>query len=73
MKHYILLTTAYCLFTAYGIAYAEYDGNRPILIETYPDLCNTASPVERLVEVCNRGRLDPSHLRDVVEDFLNDR
>ena len=45
MKQYLLLTTQYGGYTTYGIGYVEYDGDRPILIETYPDLCHTASPV----------------------------
>ena len=70
MKQYLLLTTQYGGYTTYGIGYVEYDGDRPILIETYPDLCHIALPVERLVESCNRSQLDHYHLRDVIEDFL---
>lgn len=70
MKPYLLLMTRYDVYTTYGIGYVEYDGDRPILIETYPDLCHTSLPVERLVESCNRHQLDHYHLSDVVEDFL---
>lgn len=69
-NHYLLTATTYSDYISYGIAYVEYDDARPILIESYPDLCLTASKVEQLVESCNRGQLDLYHFCDVVEDFL---
>ena len=67
---YLLLETAYAGYVTYGIAYAEYDGARPVLVETYPDLSPLASRVRRLVDACNRDLLPRSALRETVARFL---
>lgn len=67
---YLLIATSYAGFVTYGIAYAEYDGARPVLIETYPDLSPLASRIERLVDACNRDLLPRSALRETVARFL---
>lgn len=49
-------------YTAYGIRYDdEYSIN---------DVSEDKEAVKRLVADCNKYKLDPVHLRDVVEDFL---
>ena len=71
MTPYILISTAYSDMISYGIAYAEYDAGRPILIETYPDLSFRKSQVIKLVEYCNSSNLDHYLLRQTVELFLS--
>ena len=68
-NNYFLITTTYAGFTTYGIAYVEYDVDRPILIETYPDLSPVRCRVERFVDACNRNS-DKCVLCEAVQQFL---
>ena len=69
MLRYVLLSTVFCGNRTYGIGLVEYDGSRPVLIESWPDLSRSVSRVRRFVNACNRLGLDPVHLRDAAEDF----
>ena len=42
-------------------------GNR-----TIKDISTNKKKVERLVELCNKNKLSPIHLDDVIDDFLVD-
>ena len=68
---YLLIATSYAGFVTYGISYAEYDGTRQVLIETYPDLSHLVSRIQRLVDACNRDLLPRCQLRQTVESFLS--
>ena len=68
----------YCLGekrrVAFGIvayAAAEEDGSATV-IASVGDVCAQREPVADLAGLCTALRLDPSHLYDVVEDFLYD-
>ncbi len=59
--------------TAYGIAAyadAETDGTASVL-QSIHDITADREKLLALVETCNRLKLPPMHLRDVVEDFLS--
>ena len=50
-------------YVVYGIKYNdEY---------CFEDISTNQKPVEELADDCNKFSLDPIHLADVVEDFLN--
>ena len=55
------------IYTSYGIG-CEFEGN--LLLEI-KDLSTNKTRVEKLVLLCNDLQLDPIHIDDVVEDFLN--
>lgn len=58
---------------SYGIAVyadAEQDGTGTI-VASITDICTRRQPLEKLVEWCNLLELSPTHLRDVVDDFLS--
>lgn len=69
--HYLLLEDSvtyegktYC---TYGVAEVRLgEGDR----EEYHDLCTDREAVAAFVEKCNKLNLEPIHLKDVVEDFL---
>ena len=56
-------------YSTYGIA-AEKDG---VILERVGDVCSDLDEIAILVEKCNRNKLSPSHLRDVIEDFILSR
>jgi len=56
------------LYRTYGIEVCE-NGDP---VETIQDISLDRDAVAGLVHTCNRERLEPMHLRDVVEDFLED-
>ena len=50
-------------YIVYGIRYnGEY---------CFEDISTNKTAVEELADACNKFSLDPIHLGDVVEDFLN--
>ena len=54
-------------YRSYGIVQAHAEaGHR----EEYRDIGTDRSSVKALVKRCNELRLDPIHLKDVVEDFI---
>ena len=54
-------------YISYGIG-CEIAGELSFAVE---DLCLSKARVENLVDLCNKLNLDPIHIDDVVEDFLN--
>ena len=52
----------------YGIT--AYDVSSDKVVAHIGDITCDKARIEHLVELCNRGKLSPIHLRDVVEDFL---
>ena len=59
--------------TSYGIAVyadADRDGTTTVL-SSVSDVSPDRRPLERLVEWCNLLQLSPTHLRDVIDDFLS--
>lgn len=68
-KHYSIGSN---LRIAYGIvayAIADADGTAT-LFEPVHDVTSDRAGLEKLVHNCNRLKLSPDHLRDVVDDFL---
>lgn len=53
--------------TGYGIAVLDRES---VTISTAHDLSPDESEVTELVKMCNRLKLSPIHLQDVIEDFL---
>lgn len=70
-RRYVIVVTSYVGHRTYGIGLVEYDGRTTVLSSSFPDLSRHAAPVRNLVHTCNRLSLDPEHLRDVVQDFLD--
>ena len=70
MLRYVVLVTKYIGHRTYGIGLVQCEDGYPVLIETYADLSNRRIAVANLVRSCNRKHLDPLHLRDVVQDFI---
>ena len=59
-------------YVSFGIAAVEiYDGIYHI-ITTVHNCCSNIDIASELVEKCNRLKLSPVHLNDIVMDFLND-
>ena len=59
--------------TSYGIAVyadAEHDGTATV-VSSFSDVCSDRRPLDNLVEWCNLLQLSPTHLRDVIDDFLS--
>lgn len=54
-------------YTAFGIAI--YDDHAQIICQI-DDITTDEAAIKCLIEQCNRLRLSPSHLSDVVADFL---
>lgn len=55
-------------YSAYGITVMSEDGE----IVSIPDVSTNYEDMRLLVETCTRECLDPIHLNDVIEDFLDD-
>lgn len=53
--------------TGYGIAALDRES---VTISAAHDLSSNETEVAELVKTCNRLKLSPMHLQDVVEDFL---
>jgi hypothetical protein len=58
--------------TSYGIAvYAGAIGNgTATVIASVHDVTDEKERIDALVALCNRHRLSPEHLHDVIDDFL---
>ena len=59
---------------AYGIAAfadAKQDGTATIVASIH-DITSNRESLSRLVDDCNRLKLSPLHLSDIVEDFLSE-
>ncbi|MBQ9807043.1 MAG: hypothetical protein IJW49_11150 [Clostridia bacterium] len=57
---------------SYGIAVyadAETNGTNTIIASVY-DVSTDRLPLDRLVQWCNLLELSPTHLREVIDDFL---
>lgn len=69
---YILVRDTYSGDTGtrvgYGIAAIDHER---VTISAALDLSSDETKVADLVKKCNRLKLSPIHLQDVVEDFLN--
>ncbi len=58
--------------TAYGIAVCQKEKSGELVpIETISDICCEYESIARLAESCNRLKLSPTHIYEVIEDFLN--
>ncbi len=57
---------------SYGIAaYANADADGTATVfDSVHDITPDKASLEKLVRDCNRLKLSPEHLRDVVDDFL---
>ncbi len=51
-------------YTTYGIGYGD-----EIIHDVYPE----REALERLIEECNTGGVEPVHIYDIVSDFLYER
>ncbi len=60
--------TVYCI-AAY--ADAEEDGTATVLGSVH-DITSDREKLKALADTCNRLKLSPIHLQDVIEDFLDD-
>lgn len=57
-------------YLTYGIVgYEMVNKNRKELIRV-SDVSTDKNKVENLISLCNKERLDPVHIYDVIEDFL---
>ena len=59
--------------TSYGIAVyadADRDGTATV-VSSFSDVSPDRRPLDQLVEWCNLLELSPTHLRDVIDDFLS--
>lgn len=56
-----------------GIAAAVIEDGVMNVIEHIGDISADEQSVRQLADRCNRLKLSPTHLRDVVEDFLVER
>lgn len=54
-------------YVGYGIAVQASDGS---ILSVMPDISVNESEVQDLIELCNSLVLDPIHLHDVVQDYL---
>ena len=54
-------------YTIYGIRAKDEAGT---VVACYDDVSTQQDFVNRLVELCNQGMLDPLHLGDVLLDYL---
>ena len=52
---------------AYNVANAE---SSTVIVASVSDITIDRKRLEALVELCNREKLSPIHLKNVVEDFL---
>lgn len=71
---YIVTRTTYLgetQHTGYGIAAVEEQDGSMIVLHSISDIAPEISRIRYLAERCTALRLDPIHLRDVVEDFLD--
>ena len=59
-------------FTVYGIEVTARCGNeaRRVVVE---NICDERDVVETLMRRMEEGRVCPAHLKDIVEDFLEER
>lgn len=60
--------------TSYGIvayADAESDGTATVIASVH-DVTSDKTRLAELVQRCNRLKLSPIHLEDVIEDFLTE-
>ena len=53
-------------------AYAAANNNGAALLFSISDITPDRTKIEKIVRDCNRLKLSGLHLRDVVDDFLND-
>lgn len=58
------------LHIGYGISAKANAGGKPATLECFEDLCCDEQAVSHLVRLCNELELDPVHLRDVADDFI---
>lgn len=56
----------------FGIAAMEKETDGAIVLESFSDLSSDVAKVEQLVRISNEIGLDPIHLLDVVQDFLEE-
>jgi len=68
---YALLTSICLGVHSYGIAMVCIDDDVVVRLCSYPDLSPDREAVCQFVARCNEGGLDPIHLSEAVEDFLN--
>ena len=54
----------------YGIACVKEIGDRKEVISEIPAITSEEKEIVRLVELCNKHKLSPCHLNDVVDDML---
>ncbi len=69
MKYYVIESRVEidgAIYTTYGIG-CKHAGS---LLFEKKDLCIDKERVEELVYLCNRFKLDPIHIDDVIADFL---
>lgn len=56
-------------FTTYGIG--VWESSRPECLLRVADVTTDRVEAENLAQLCNEAGLEPIHLADVVENFLN--
>ena len=55
---------------SYGVAVGNESDGETIILTSISDISSDIKQIERLVDICNRLRLDPVHIQEVVSDFL---
>ena len=55
---------------SFGMAYVEQDEFSNVVLQSISNITSDRKHIENLVDLCNKCKLDPVHMADVVEDFL---
>ncbi|MBQ9112314.1 MAG: hypothetical protein IJY08_01955 [Clostridia bacterium] len=55
----------------YGLALVEEEDGELTVLESVSDLSPMLERVRELADMCNTLQLDPIHLNEITQDFLN--
>ncbi len=58
--------------TSYGIALVSVADDVMSVLQTLADVSSDRKGIDRLVDRCNTLKLDPMHLDEIVENFLQE-
>ena len=69
---YTTLSVMFDNVSTYGIGVTVSYDDCIIVTDSYIDVSKNKYLIDNLVKLCNDLQLDPIHLDDVIDDFLND-
>ncbi|MBE6617128.1 MAG: hypothetical protein E7627_04200 [Ruminococcaceae bacterium] len=55
---------------SYGIAYVCVSDGVVTILQSVTDITSDKCAIEHIVDLCCRLQLDPIHLNDIVEDYI---